>query len=96
MVYNVTGICYLMEMFGNDFRKVNLDNVLGPVTQSNILKNKAFLLTCTIPLKTTNGTNERQVCITYLKSLFWFWIKNIKKKYVWFVLTKLRFLSLSL
>lgn len=58
------GVCWLMERFGNDFKKVNLDNVLGPIVQSNILKNKSFLLTCTIPIKaTTNGThNERQVC----------------------------------
>ncbi|XP_031638738.1 mucin-5AC-like [Contarinia nasturtii] len=54
-------ICYLMERFGSDFKKVNLDNVLGPINQTNILKNKSFLLTCTIPIKTaTNGTNERQ------------------------------------
>lgn len=59
-----------MERFGSDFKKVNLDNVLGPIVQSNILKNKSFLLTCTIPIKaTTNGThNERQVCILFLGS----------------------------
>lgn len=64
--YNESGVCYLMERFGSDFKKVNLDNVLGPITQSNILKNKSFLLTCTIPIKaTTNGSNERQVCIRH-------------------------------
>lgn len=53
-----------MERFGSDFKKVNLDGVLGPIGQTHILKNKSFLLTCTIPIKaTTNGTTERQVRI---------------------------------
>lgn len=54
-----------MERYGDNFKSVNLDNVLGPIVTSNILKNKCFLLTCTIPIKSIpNGTsNERQVCI---------------------------------
>lgn len=69
-----------MERFGSDFKKVNLDNVLGPIIQSNILKNKSFLLTCTIPIKattngTTNGTtNERQVCIRFSLFSFRIWL----------------------
>lgn len=65
-----SGICYLMERFGSDFKRVNLDNVLGPTINSSILKNKSFLLTCTIPIKIatsangTNGTTDgRQVCV---------------------------------
>lgn len=59
------GICYLMERYGDNFKTVNLDNVLGPIITTNILKNKCFLLTCTIPIKSVpNGTpGERQVCI---------------------------------
>lgn len=65
LVRRISGVCWLMERFGSDFKKVNLDNVLGPIVQTNILKNKSFLLTCTIPIKsTTNGSNERQVCIS--------------------------------
>lgn len=60
-----------MERYGNNFKAVNLDDILGPIITENIFRNKCFLLTCTIPIKTTNGstssssssTNERQVCV---------------------------------
>lgn len=54
-----------MERYGDNFKTVNLDNVLGPIITTNILKNKCFLLTCTIPIKSVpNGTpGERQVCV---------------------------------
>lgn len=56
-----------MERFGDTFKKVNLDDFLGPITVSKLLKNKCFLLTCTIPIKVVNGTtlnNERHVSIS--------------------------------
>lgn len=60
------GICYLMEQFGDTFKKVNLDDFLGPIASSKLLKSKCFLLTCTIPIRTVNGTsNERQVCTAF-------------------------------
>lgn len=57
-----------MEHYGNDFKTVNLDDILGPIVTDNIFRNKCFLLTCTIPIKTTNGStsssnDERQVCV---------------------------------
>lgn len=78
---NESGVCYLMERFGDDFKKVNLDSVLGPIVQSKILKNKSFLLTCTIPIKSThggtngthgtNGTSDRQVRVFVLRCGVW-------------------------
>lgn len=82
--YN-SGICYLMERFGSDFKKVNLDNVLGPIIQSHILKNKSFLLTCTIPIKATNGTTERQVCVIFYAMEHGHWTIILNTIFNWFL-----------
>lgn len=58
-------LCYLIENFGSEHKTKNLDDILGPIIQTNIFRNKCFLLTCTIPIRASNGSSERQVCTPF-------------------------------
>lgn len=53
-----------MEQFGNEYRTIDLDNFLGPVSDENIFRNKGFLLTATIPIKTMK--HDEQVGVHFL------------------------------
>lgn len=46
-----SGLRFLIEAFGNDYKSIKLDNILGPIVEKKIFRNKGFLLTCTIPIK---------------------------------------------